>query len=172
MFKNILILNTGGTFNKTYNQKNGNLEVPTHSNTINTILTDIYKTNKIPKIETIISKDSLDITKKDRELLLEKIKLVKEEKIIIIHGTDTMNKTAKFLNKRVKNKTIILTGSMQPFSISQIEPTGNLLMALGFIQNINKNGVYISMNGLVDKFTKIKKDYKKAVFKKRSKIDE
>jgi len=172
MFKNILILNTGGTFNKTYSQIKGKLEVPTHSNVLNTILKDIYKTNKIPNIKTIISKDSLDITKKDRKILLENIISSNEENIIIIHGTDTMNKTAKFLNKRVKNKTIILTGSMQPFSISKIEPTGNLLMALGFIQNINKSGVYISMNGLVDKFTKIKKDYKKAVFKKRSKIDE
>ena len=166
MFKNILILNTGGTFNKIYSQINGILQVPTNSNAVETILTDIYKVNTKPNIFTMISKDSLEIKKKHRKKLVKKIKSSKEEKIIIIHGTDTMTKTAKFLNKRIKNKTIVLTGSMQPFSLSHIEPTGNLLMALGYIQNKNKNGIYICMNGIVDNFKKIKKDYKKAVFKR------
>ena len=171
MFNNILILNTGGTFNKKYNQKTGTLDVPSDSDVVKNILNDIFKTNKKPKISTIISKDSLDIKKKDRFLILEMIKNAKEDKIVIIHGTDTMNKTAKFLNKHINNKSIILTGSMQPFSISQIEPTGNLLMALGFIQNQNKKGIFISMNGIVDRYDKVKKDYKKALFK-RSKINE
>jgi len=166
MFKNILILNTGGTFNKIYSQVNGTLYVPSDSNAVASILNDIYKDNKKPNISTIISKDSLEIKKKHRKELLKRIQSSKEENIIIIHGTDTMNKTAKFLNKRIKNKTIILTGSMQPFSLSRIEPTGNLFMALGYIKNKNKNGIYICMNGIVDKFKKIKKDYKKAVFKR------
>jgi L-asparaginase len=166
MLENILILNTGGTFNKTYSQTKGVLSVPSDSKAIKTILKDVYKTNKLPKISTIISKDSLEIKKKHRFKILKKIKSAKENKIILVHGTDTMNKTAKFLYKRIKNKTIILTGSMQPFSISHIEPTGNLLMALGFIKNQKKAGVYICMNGVVDDFKKIKKDYKKAIFKR------
>ena len=166
MFKNILILNTGGTFNKVYSQKNGILNVPSNSFAVESILNDIYKENNKLNVFTMISKDSLEIKKKHRKQLLKKIQSVKEEKIIIIHGTDTMSKTAKFLNKRIKNKKIILTGSMQPFSISQIEPTGNLLMALGYIQNKNRNGIYICMNGIVDNFKRIKKDYKKAVFKR------
>ena len=166
MSKNILILNTGGTFNKIYSQVNGILHVPSNSYAVESILNDIYKENNKPNILTMISKDSLEIKKKHRKKLEKTIQASKEEKIIIIHGTDTMNKTAKFLNKRIKNKTIILTGSMQPFSLSHIEPTGNLFMALGYIKNKNKNGIYICMNGIVDKFERIKKDYKKAVFKR------
>jgi len=166
MFKKILILNTGGTFNKKYNQVSGKLDVLNDSSNVEDILSDIYKTNNQPKIKTIISKDSLEITKKDRKEMLYRIIEAKEENIIIIHGTDTMNKTAKYINKRIKNKTIVIIGSMQPFSISKIEATGNLLMGIGYIEAINKKGVYICMNGIVDKYKKVKKDYKKAVFKR------
>ena len=166
MFKKILILNTGGTFNKKYNQTNGKLEVLRDSKYINTILNDIYKTNKQPKVQTIISKDSLELKTKHRELMVKRINESKEEKIIIIHGTDTMNKTAKYINKAIKNKTIILVGSMQPFSINKIEATGNLMMAIGYIESKNKTGVYICMNGVVDKYKKVKKDYENAVFKR------
>ena len=166
MFKKILILNTGGTFNKKYNQINGKLEVYKGSYYINELLDDIYKTNKQPKIKTIMNKDSLEIKTLHRRLLVENINQSKEEKIIIIHGTDTMSKTAKFLNKRINNKTIVLVGSMQPFSINKIEATGNLMMAIGFIEIKKKKGVYICMNGIVEKYNKIKKDYTKAVFKR------
>ena len=165
MFKKILILNTGGTFNKEYNQTNGKLEVLKDSRYINTILNDIYKTNKQPRIKTIISKDSLEIKTKHRELMVKIINESKERKIIIIHGTDTMSKTSKFINKAIKNKTIVLVGSMQPFSISKIEATANLMMGIGFIEAKNKNAVYICMNGVVDKYKKVKKDYENAVFK-------
>ena len=166
MFKKILILNTGGTFNKEYNQNNGNLEVLKNSSYVNIILNDIYKTNKQPKIKTIISKDSLEIKTKHRELMVKNINESKEKRIIIIHGTDTMNETAKYINKKIKNKTIVLVGSMQPFSISKIEATANLMMGIGFIESKNKKGVYICMNGIVDKYKKVKKDYENAVFKR------
>ena len=166
MFKKVLILNTGGTFNKKYNQITGKLDVLSKSSNIKMIIKEIYKSNKQPKIRTIMSKDSLEIKKKDRKLIISSILQESEENIIIIHGTDTMNKTARFLHKRIKNKTIILVGSMQPFSINKIEATGNLMMALGFIENKNKKGVYICMNGIVNKHNKIKKDYENAVFKR------
>jgi L-asparaginase len=166
MFKNILILNTGGTFNKKYNPISGKLDVCKDSNYIKELFSDIYKVNKQPNVKTIISKDSLDIKTRHRELMVKNINDAKEDKIIIIHGTDTMNKTAKYIHKRIKNKTIILVGSMQPFSISKIEATGNLMMSIGFIEGTYKKGVFICMNGIVDKYKKVKKDYKKAVFKR------
>jgi len=169
MLEEVLILNTGGTFNKKYNQIKGLLEVNNDSTFVNNILDDIYKSNKKPLIEGLIYKDSLDITKKDRKELLKRIQTSKYKKIIIIHGTDTMNKTAKFLNKNIKNKQIIIVGSMQPYTLSKIECTGNLMMAIGYINNKIKNNIYICMNGIVQKHNKIKKNYKKAVFEKYDK---
>jgi L-asparaginase len=101
---------------------------------------------------------------KDRKQLFDKIVSLKEEKIVIIHGTDTMDKSAKYLANKMKDKQIVFVGAMQPFSIDPVESTGALMMAIGFLHNRKKTGVYICMNGLIKKHTKIKKNYKKGVF--------
>jgi len=118
--------------------------------------------NQNYKITQIISKDSLEFTKKDRELLLSTIQNSKEDKIIIIHGTDTMKKSAKFLSK-IKDKKIVFCGAMKPYEINSVEATANLFLAIGFIKNA-KNGIYIAMNGVFDTYQKIEKNYKKGIF--------
>ena len=160
----IHFINTGGTFNKLYNPIKGVLEVPSHYEAIEKIL--IFSLfNQEYKITQVISKDSLEFTEKDREVLLQTIKNIKEDKIIIIHGTDTMKKSAEFVSK-IKDKKIVFCGAMKPFEINKIEATANLFLAIGFIKNA-KNGIYIAMNGVVDKYQKIEKDYKRGIFYKK-----
>jgi len=157
----IHFINTGGTFNKRYNSVKGILEVPSDYKAILKILKSSLF-NQQYKITQIISKDSLEFTNKDRELLLETIKNMKEDKIIIIHGTDTMKESAKFVSK-IKNKKIVFCGAMKPFEIDDIEATANLFLAIGFIKNA-KNGIYIAMNGIVDNYKNVEKNYEKGIF--------
>ncbi|MBI3873739.1 MAG: asparaginase [Arcobacter sp.] len=171
MNRNLIIINVGGTFNKVYNPLNGELLIPTSNQTIFEIVHKVCKTKNTISIDGLIYKDSLQMDKNDRLTLLEKIKTLKETKIIIIHGTDTMKKSAKVLSKFIKDKTIIFVGAMQPYSIEPVEASATLFMALGFLKNIknkdSKNkmqGVYICMNGLIAKYNKIKKNYEKGVF--------
>ncbi len=159
----IHFVNTGGTFNKRYNMIKGTLEVPKDYEALENILKNSLF-NKKYKITQIISKDSLEFTKYDRKLLLKTIQNIKEDKIIIIHGTDTMKKSAKFISN-IKDKKIVFCGAMKPYEINQIEATANLFLALGFIENA-KNGIYIAMNGVVDSYKKIEKNYKKGIFYK------
>ena len=84
--------------------------------------------------------------------------------IIIIHGTDTIDITASFLANYKLDKSIILTGSMVPYSIDSIEASANLASAYGYLQAINKNGIYISMNGIIGDFRTVIKDINKGVF--------
>lgn len=154
--KNILILNTGGTFSKVYNELSGELIVPKNNTAINTIVK--YSKLSNTTIDGLIYKDSLKINNNDRDKLVEYINDSDFTKIIIIHGTDTISITASYLNKKIKNKKIILTGSMVPFSINQIEATANLMSAYGFIKNCKKNNIFISMHGLIKKHNKIKKN--------------
>lgn len=158
----MLIINTGGTFNKVYNQINGNLEVPKDNSAIESIL----KTSKIKdiKIKGLIYKDSLDINDKDRKELCEYILKSKFSKILIVHGTDTIDKTASYLAKNIKDRSIVLTASMQPFSIDQIEAVSNMMMGYGFLQNCKEKDIFISMHGFVKKHNKIKKNKKLGVF--------
>ncbi len=160
--KEILILNTGGTFNKIYDLINGILVVPKGDRAIKKIikLSKIYDI----KVTGIIYKDSLDINNYDRKKLVNYIKKSKFHKIIIVHGTDTINITAKYLSKYIIDKQIILTGSMVPFSINPIEATSNLMNSYGFLKNNNKSDIYISMHGLIEKHKRIKKNKILGVF--------
>ena len=159
----IEIINTGGTFNKRYNPLNGELEVPKDYKAIKDILDKSLFVNQKVKLTQIISKDSLEFTKDDRKLLLKTIRNSKSAKIIVIHGTDTMDKSAKFISKFIKDKIVVFTGAMKPYEIEKIEATSNLMLAIGFSQNA-KEGIYISMHGIVKKYDKIKKNYQKGVF--------
>jgi len=153
--KNILIISTGGTFNKYYNPKDGSLEVDNSSKYIKQISKEWLCEFKII---SIIGKDSLDITTKDREEILEYIINSKYKKIVIVHGTDTIDITAKFIASKNISKKIILTGAMTPFSIKKLEATANLASAIGYIKAIRDNGVYISMNGDIGDYREIVKD--------------
>ena len=160
--KQMLIINTGGTFNKRYNPLKGELEVPKDSIALENILKYFY--NLKYKIKNIIHKDSLEMQTSDREEMVELIKNSLEEKILIIHGTDTMDKTAEFLEKHISDKTILLTGAMVPFSIDSVEANANLSMSLGYLLNSTKNGIFIAMHGLVDEHKNVYKNREIGVF--------
>jgi len=189
----ILIINTGGTFNKEYNEITGELIIKQNETKIQEILTQCKISNKGYELIGTIYKDSLQINKQDREkllqLILNKIKKDKFSKIIIVHGTDTINKTAQYiyqkLNSIINNELfhkidIVLTAAMKPYSINNIEATGNFMLSYGFLKNKilkeettiytkkyknNRNvKVYIAMHGLVNTFGKIKKNYEKGIF--------
>lgn len=152
----ILILNTGGTFNKIYNYISGDLEVPRNNLAVEHILGNVYD-NINYKIIGIIFKDSLALTNIDREKLSDYIEESDYEKIIIIHGTDTMNITASFLENKFSNKKIILVGAIKPVSLNPIDGVLNLGIAIGYINSIDY-GVYISMSGLCLKHDLIHKN--------------
>ena len=152
----ITIVNTGGTFNKRYNPLNGELIVDKTSSALKDIAQKWL--HRFDESIDIIGKDSLDIDDSDRLEILETITKAKNHKIIIIHGTDTIDITAQYLSKHNISKQIILTGAMMPYSIDPVEATANLASALGYIQAIEKNDIYISMNGIISKYKKVVKD--------------
>ena len=159
--KKILIINTGGTFNKIYNRVTGKLEIDKSGKAIKEIaknwLTEF-------KIINIIGKDSLDMTEKDRKKILKTVKNANEKRIIIIHGTDTIDKTAQYLSRAKLDKRIVLTGAMTPFSINPIEATANLSSAYGYLLQLKENNIYISMNSKIELPKRVIKNRGKGYF--------
>ncbi len=139
----IRIFITGGTFDKEYNELNGQLYFKdTHMN-------DLLKMgrSRVPvEIRTLMMIDSLEMTSEDRELIIHQCNSCEETKIVITHGTDTMAETAKALAKKVLDKTIILTGAMIPIKFGSSDGLFNLGSSLAFAQTLPA-GVYIAMNG-------------------------
>jgi L-asparaginase len=160
----ILIINTGGTFNKRYDPLKGELLVPDDSLALEEILKHFHNLNY--KILNTIHKDSLDMTDDDRKVIAREIKSSSQKKILIIHGTDTMDKTADFLDNQIKGRCIVLTGAMVPFSIDVTEATANFSLAIGYMLNKQENGVYMAMHGLVSEHSKIFKNRSRGVFEK------
>lgn len=158
----ITIINTGGTFNKRYNPLKGELEVPSDNIALDEILESCFNIDF--EIKNIISKDSLEIDNDDRDMMIEAINESENEKIIIVHGTDTIDITAQYLENKDLNKQIVLTGAMVPMSIKKVEATMNFSQAIGFLNADIKNGVYISMHGSVVSHANIKKDRQKGQF--------
>ena len=93
----IKIIVTGGTFDKDYDEKNGRIYFKkTHMNEI----LALGRSKVEVGIETLMMLDSLDMKKKERELILKKCTAASEEQIVIIHGTDTMTNTAQVLGAK------------------------------------------------------------------------
>lgn len=139
----IRIFITGGTFDKAYNELTGSLFFK------DSHLPEMLELgrNLVPvEIRTLMMVDSLEITDDDRELIAEHCIKSPENKIIITHGTDTMAQTAEVLEKKVKNKTIVITGAMVPYKFGSSDGLFNLGSALAFVQTLPP-GVYIAMNG-------------------------
>jgi L-asparaginase len=159
--KKILIISTGGTFNKIYHPKNGMLEIDKDAHAVKELA---KKWLCKFEIRNIIGKDSLEMTNQDRLELLGTISQSDYEYILVIHGTDTIDITAAYLAEGELEKCIVLTGAMVPYSIDPVEATANLASAYGFMQALEKHGVYIAMNGILDRYDKVKKDRKKGKF--------
>lgn len=141
----IKIFVTGGTFDKEYNDLNGQLIFKdTHLQEI----LDLGRSRLDVDIETLMMIDSLDMTDEDREKIAQNCLESNEDKIVITHGTDTMVQTAEVLAKQssLADKTIVLTGAMVPYVFRSSDGLFNLGAALAFAQ-ILPPGVYIAMNG-------------------------
>lgn len=159
------ILNTGGTFNKVYDPVTGTLEVAFDNEAIEDIVEDFaYDV----EIAGVMFKDSLEMTQEDREQLYRVIDMDDEEIYVVVHGTDTMEKTARHLAKRLEEdeeeRVIVLTGAMMPFRISAKEASVNLGMALGYAATGPAPGVYICMSGIIAPHDRIRKNRGEGIF--------
>jgi L-asparaginase len=139
----IRIFITGGTFDKEYNELNGQLYFKdTHINE----LLKLGRCRVDVDIRTLMMVDSLEMTDDDRHLIARQCTNSDEDKIIITHGTDTMAETAAVLARETTDKTIVLTGAMIPYKFGSSDGLFNLGSALAFVQALPK-GVYVAMNG-------------------------
>ena len=83
----IQIFITGGTFDKEYNELNGELFFK------DTHLPEMLKLGRsrvTVLIETLLMIDSLEMTAEDREMIAKHCNQTPAHKIVITHGTDTM----------------------------------------------------------------------------------
>jgi len=160
MNSTIQVFVTGGTFDKEYNELNGNLyfkETHLHE------MLSLGRSKLDLSIASLMMKDSLDFVEADRALIASACNTTEAERILITHGTDTMTITALYLQKFCPNKTIVLTGAMIPYKFGSSDGLFNLGSALAFTQVLSP-GVYIAMNGKYFEADKDRKNTEKGEF--------
>ena len=156
----IRIFITGGTFDKEYNELNGELYFK------DTHMSDLLEMgrSRVPvEIRTLMMVDSLEMTDEDRDLIVHQCNNCDEQQIVITHGTDTMSDTAKILAHKVKDKTVILTGAMIPIKFGSSDGLFNLGSALAFAQTLSP-GIYVAMNGRYFNWDNVRKNKQTGVF--------
>ncbi|HDQ70739.1 MAG TPA: asparaginase [Chloroflexi bacterium] len=99
------------------------------------------------EIESLLKKDSLELTDDDRQMIFERVAASLDRYIVITHGTDTMIQTARVLTS-ITDKVIVLTGAMQPAAFKQTDAVFNVGGAIIAAQAL-PTGVYLVMNGRI-----------------------
>ena len=160
--KYIKIFATGGTFDKEFNEINGELYFK-ETNLYE--LLELGRSQLDVKIETLMMIDSLKMSKDDRKYIINKCKNEKTDRIIITHGTDTMVETAKLLAEKITDKTVIFTGAMIPIKFGSSDGLFNLGSALSFVQTLEP-GVYLTMNGRYFTWDNVHKNKKLGIFER------
>jgi L-asparaginase len=140
----IKFFSTGGTIDKVYFDQKSIYQVG--ESRIEEILIEANVACEY-ECESILRKDSLDLTDEDRGIILEKVKSDPNEYVIITHGTDTMDQTARRL-QTIKDKVIVLTGAMQPAKFISSDAEFNIGFAIAAVQTL-PYGVYLAMNGCI-----------------------
>jgi L-asparaginase len=140
----IRIYTTGGSIDKTYSTKESSFVVGDPQ--IDTILRQANVILEY-KVESLLKKDSLEITDDDRQSIADRIAADPHRQIVITHGTDTMVETALRL-RAVGGKVIVLTGAVQPAAFKESDAAFNVGCAILAVQTLPE-GVYVVMNGRV-----------------------
>ncbi len=157
------IIATGGTFDKHYDPLNGSL---------------IFKESVLPaalerarltlpvQFEALLALDSLDMQDSHRQQICKTCEQSAEDRIVIVHGTDTMPETAQVLGQAALNKTIVLTGAMVPYQIAGSDALFNLGFACA-AATLAAPGVYIAMDGQLFPWNDVTQNRAQGIFQAR-----
>lgn len=161
----IALLTTGGTIEKQYNETDGSLR------NVGSVLQDVLLHLRLPgatlRHVPVMSKDSLDMTREDRQIILTAVRdaLSKDDAVLVVHGTDTLAQTGDVLHNGLLDlrKPVVLTGAMRPYEFRDTDAFQNLTEGL-LACRLLPPGVYVAMHNQVLRFPGVLKDRQKMTF--------
>lgn len=156
----VLIITTGGTIEKTYNEFDGSLE-NRGTSMRNRILSKLRLPYTNIGVYPLLSKDSLYMDDNDRDMIFRTIDEKKNSKmpIVVLHGTDTMADSAQYCFERLKNLNVavVFTGAMVPMGFDDTDATQNVTEAL-LASKLLPPGIYISFHNQIFRVPHVRKN--------------
>lgn len=160
--KDLRIVVTGGTIDKVHDTRSEGLSFAADGSTHIPEMLRVGRCH-FPVIELLMLKDSLYFDDLDRETIASAVANAPEPAVVVTHGTGTMGQTARFLQGRAPDKTVVLTGAMRPFSLYASDGEFNLGGAVVAAQILGP-GVWGVMNGRVFPAEKLNKSVEQGRF--------
>ncbi len=173
--RHITLITTGGTIEKTYDERTGSLE--NRRSIVARMLRRLRLEDTAVATIELMSKDSLFMTEEDRERIVDAVRAAGGESnprpgttgngIVILHGTDTLTITGEKLCAAFPTPCcpIVLTGAMRPYEMVRSDALQNLTEAI-FATAVLSPGVYCVAHGQALRFPGIAKDRERATFVK------
>lgn len=163
-----IVMTTGGTIEKTYDENDGSL-LNRESEIHQWIANNLRLPYKKIKVVSVMAKDSLHMTDYDRSLFVNALKeqLKKKCPIVVLHGTDTMAKTANYCYEHIKDLEVpvIFTGAMRPKGFIDTDANQNVAEAL-FASGFVIPGFYITFHNRLYNVPNAQKNYSLRTFEK------
>lgn len=164
--QDVVLITTGGTIEKTYNEFDGSLD-----NRGTSIKNRILSKMRLPytniMVHPLLSKDSLHMTDSDRELIAQTIQeqMILSCPIVVLHGTDTMSISAEYCQKVLPHVSVpvVFTGAMIPMGFEDSDSAQNVTEAL-LAAKIIKPGFYISFHNQLFSLPRVRKNKEKGTF--------
>lgn len=160
--KDLRIVVTGGTIDKVHDPRSEGLSFAPDGSTHVPEMLRIGRCH-FPVVQLLMLKDSLYFDDTDRDKIARAVIGASEPAIVLTHGTGTMGETARFLDGRTGDKTVVLTGAMRPFSLYASDGEFNLGGAVVAAQVLGA-GVWGVMNGRVFPAAKLNKNVEEGRF--------
>jgi len=168
--RHIVVLTTGGTIEKTYDEYTGHLA--NHRSIVRRTLERLRLSGAEVSVRELMSKDSLELTDDDRQAILDAVRETildasRPTGVLILHGTDTLSKTGELLHEQLGSPAVpvVLTGAMRPFAMTRSDGVQNLTEAL-FAVGVLEPGVWCVFHGRALRFPGVTKDRERGTFVK------
>jgi L-asparaginase len=168
--RNITLITTGGTIEKTYDEHSGDLA--NRRSIVRRMLSELRLEETDVNIFELMSKDSLEMTDADRTRIVEAVRLAGAAQpdartggVVILHGTDTLAQTGEKLYAEIGEPRVpvVLTGAMRPFEMKSSDALQNLTEAI-FATGILSPGIYCVAHGRALQFPGVRKDVERGTF--------
>lgn len=166
--RHIELLTTGGTIEKTYDERSG--ELSNQGSIVQRMLRRLRLHDTRIHVRELMSKDSLLMDDEDRERITKAVRAAADlsDAVIVLHGTDTLSETGEWIHKSFGAEgppiPVILTGAMRPFEMTRSDALQNLTEAL-LATGLLEPGVYAAAHGRVLQFPGVTKDRAQGTFR-------
>ena len=164
--KKLLIITTGGTIDKIYFDDMSDYQIG--EPLVGQILEHLQVGFDF-EVNALMRKDSLHLTDEDRQTIRSEIAASDASHILITHGTDSMVKTALLLAD-IPDKTMVLTGALNPARFRDTDAVFNIGCAVGAVQ-VLPPGAWIAMSGSIWDPRKVRKNLGKNRFESVTQTD-